>query len=172
MITTDEVYKIGTLTRTHGVHGELSFAFTDDVWDRADADYLVLMVDGILVPFFLQEYRFRSQNVALVHFVDYDDATRAEELVGMDVYFPHALTPDSEPDEYTWSYFTGFTVSDANAGTLGRVTHVYDETANVLLEVDGPDGSYLIPAAEPFILEIDAQSRHLLMQLPDGLLDL
>ena len=34
MISDNDVYKIGTLTRTHGVRGELAFQFTDDIWDR------------------------------------------------------------------------------------------------------------------------------------------
>ena len=66
MIKESDVYKIGSITRTHGVKGEVSLSFTDDVWDRADADYLVLRIDGILVPFFMEEYRFRSDTTALV----------------------------------------------------------------------------------------------------------
>ena len=61
-VNTDTCYKIGIITRTHGTRGELSINFTDDVWDRADADYIFLMVDGILVPFFLEEWRFRSDS--------------------------------------------------------------------------------------------------------------
>ena len=59
-VNTDSCYKISVITRTHGTRGELSINFTDDVWDRADADYIFLMVAGILVPFFLEEWRFRS----------------------------------------------------------------------------------------------------------------
>ena len=55
MIKESEVYKIGSITRTHGVRGEVALSFTDDVWDRADADYPVLRIYGILVPFFIEE---------------------------------------------------------------------------------------------------------------------
>ena len=54
MIKREEVYKIGKLGKTHGVSGELSFLFEDDVFDRADADFLILDIDGILVPFFIE----------------------------------------------------------------------------------------------------------------------
>ena len=70
MITDHDVYKIGSLTRTHGVRGEVAFQFTDDVWDRVEADYLFLRLDGLLVPFFLEEWRFRSDDVALLKFED------------------------------------------------------------------------------------------------------
>ena len=77
MIREEEVYKIGMLTKTHGVSGELSLSFTDDVFDRVDADYLVCKMDGILVPFFMEEYRFKNDTTALVKFADID----TEELI-------------------------------------------------------------------------------------------
>ena len=66
MIRKEEVFKIGVINKPHGVKGEVSFTFTDDIFDRVDCDYLILLMDGILVPFFMEEYRFRSDNVALV----------------------------------------------------------------------------------------------------------
>lgn len=169
MIKESEVYKIGTITRTHGVKGEVSLSFTDDVWDRADADYLVLRIDGILVPFFMEEYRFRSDTTALIKFQDYNSADAAKELCGCDVYFPHALTPALEDeDEYSWRYFTGFRVVDERAGELGEITYVDDSTQNVLFHI----GEHLIPAVESFITHVDHQARVITMQLPEGLLDL
>lgn len=51
MIRKEEVFKIGTINKPHGVKGEVSFTFTDDIFDRVDCDYLILLLDGILVPF-------------------------------------------------------------------------------------------------------------------------
>ena len=160
MIKESEVYKIGSITRTHGVRGEVALSFTDDVWDRADADYLVLRIE---------EYRFRSDTTALIKFQDYDSAETAKELCGCDVYFPHALTPEPDEDEeYTWRYFTGFRVVDEKAGELGEITYVDDSTQNILFHI----GDRLIPAVEQFISHIDYQARIITMRLPEGLLDL
>ena len=172
MIEESEVYKIGTLTRVHALRGELSFSFTDDVWDRVDAEYLVLRVDGILVPFFLEEYRFRGDSVALLKFLDIDTADSAQEFVGCDVYFPFSLTPEEEPEDMRLSYFTGFRVKDVNRGDLGVVSSVDDSTANVLFRVDGPSGELLIPAVDAFIRGVDHAARTVEMDLPEGLLDL
>ncbi len=164
-----DTYKIGTLTRTHGIGGELSMNFTDDVWDRAEADYVFLEVDGIQVPFFLESWRFRSDSVALLKFQDIDSSESALEYVGADVYFPHDLTPEpSEDDEYTWRHFTGWKVVDAIAGEIGEIEHVEDSTANTIFFV----GDKLIPATEDFIERIDAKERTIYMNLPEGLLDL
>ena len=164
-----DTYKIGTLTRTHGIGGELSMNFTDDVWDRADADYVFLEVDGIQVPFFLEGWRFRSDSVALLKFQDIDSSESALEYVGADVYFPHDLTPEpSKDDEYTWRHFTGWKVVDDIAGEIGEIEHVEDSTANTIFFV----GDKLIPATEDFIERIDAKERTIYMNLPEGLLDL
>ena len=61
MIRKEEVYKIGIFNKPHGIHGELSFTFTDDIFDRVEAEYLICLLDGIFVPFFIEEYRFRSK---------------------------------------------------------------------------------------------------------------
>ena len=66
MIKKDEIFKIGIFNKPHGVKGEVSFTFTDDIFDRVDCEYLVCLLDGIFVPFFIEEYRFRSDTTALV----------------------------------------------------------------------------------------------------------
>ena len=168
MIKEEEIYRIGRITRTHGVKGEVAMQFTDDVWDRVETDYLVLCVDGIFVPFFMEEYRFRSDTVALVKFMDYDTADQAKELCGVDVWFPHSLTPDRSDEPYSWMYFTGFSVVDEQAGVLGTIDYVDDTTANVLFHV----GDTMVPAAEEFIVDIDHPGRVVRMRLPEGLLSL
>ena len=47
MIKKEEVYRIGIFNKPHGVKGELQFSFTDDIFDRVEADYLICLMDGI-----------------------------------------------------------------------------------------------------------------------------
>ena len=169
MIREEEVYKIGKLGKTHGVKGEISFLFDDDVFDRVDADYLVLMVDGILVPFFIEEYRFRSDSNAIVKFEDVDTQERARELTGCDVYFPRGLA-DNDEETISWAEIVGFEVIDANTGkSAGRISSVDDTTINILFELE--DGT-LIPASEELITDINQENRTITIDIPDGLLEL
>ena len=168
MIKEDEVYKIGRIGKPHGISGEVTLRFSDDVFDRVDADYLVLMVDGILVPFFIEEYRFRSDEVALVKFEDIDTKDRASELTGCDVFFPRHLA-DAGDDVLTWSQIVGYDIVDVLSDkTIGRIEAVDETTINTLLELS--DGT-LIPAADEFIEDIDHEERKLMMRLPKGLVN-
>ena len=168
MIKEDEVYKIGRIGKPHGISGEVTLRFSDDVFDRVDADYVVLLVDGILVPFFIEEYRFRSDEVALVKFEDIDTKDRASELTGCDVFFPRHLA-DAGDDVLTWSQIVGYDIVDVSSGkTIGRIEAVDETTINTLLELS--DGT-LIPAADEFIEDIDHEERKLMMRLPEGLVN-
>ena len=169
MIKQEEVYKIGRLGKAHGVKGEVSFQFDDDIFDRMDADYLVLDIDGILVPFFMEEYRFRSDTVCLVKFCDIDTQQRAQELTGCDVYFPRTLA--EEADEMpSLSMLVGFEiVNNANGETIGHIAAIDDSTANILFEME--DGM-LIPANDELITDIDSEQRLIRMNIPEGLLDI
>ena len=169
MIRREDVYRIGKLGKTHGVRGEISFLFDDDVFDRVDADYLILSIDDILVPFFIEEYRFKTDSNALMKFEGVDTQERARELTGCEVYFPHELA-DSDEDTISWAAIVGFDITDADSSrTIGRIAAVDDSTINILFELE--DGR-LIPASEDLITAIDQQARTITMRLPDGLLNL
>lgn len=171
MIKPEEVYRIGRLGKPHGVKGEISFMFDDDVFDRVDADYLVVCVEGILIPFFIEEYRFRSSETALMKFDGIDSQEQARELTNCEVLFPYALT-DSDDGGMTMAQIVGFSIVDSHQA-VGTITSVDDSTENILFEVLTADNrTILIPAVPEFIKDIDEEKRTITMDLPGGLLDL
>ena len=172
MIRPEEVYCIGKFTRSHGVQGERSLSFTDDVFDRVDCPYLVCSMDDILVTFVIEEYRFKSNNVALIKFERIDTSEAASIFTNKEVYFPKAYAEQAEDGEYSWQYFIGFKTEDAEHGYLGELVDVDESTVNILFVVERTNGEeLLIPAQEAFIEDID-HDRHLIkFKLPDGLLE-
>ena len=169
MIKAEEVYKIGRIGKAHGIKGEVSLQYDDDIFDRVDADYVVLDVDGILVPFYMEEYRFRNDSVCLVKFCDIDTQQRASELTGCEVYFPRSLA--EEADEMpSLASLVGFEIVDASDGkTVGNIVAIDDQTANILFELE--DGT-LIPANDDLITDIDWAGKRITMNIPKGLLEL
>lgn len=169
MIRKDDVYKIGRLGKAHGIKGEISFHFDDDVFERTDADYLVLDIDGILVPFFIEEYRFRSDSTALMKFDGIDTMERAKELTDTDVFFPRELS-DEDGEHISWAEIIGFKLVDTVTGTVaGTIATVDNTTMNTLFELE--DGR-LIPASEDLIQSIDTKKHQIAIKLPEGILEL
>ena len=170
MIKEQEVYKIGVIGKAHGVKGELSIQIDDDVFDRVDAEYLVLKLDGIFVPFFMEEYRFKSDSVALVKFEGVDTQERARELTGVEVYFPRELAEQDEEAELSYAALVGYTLIDNNSGKpVGTIAYVDEQTLNIMFELE--DGR-LIPASEELIVDVDQKNRTITLDIPEGILDL
>lgn len=171
MIRNEEVYKIGQITKPHGLKGELSMNVDDDIFDRVDCPYLICDVDGLLVPFFIEEYRFKTGSTALIKFADIDSSEKAQILIGSTVYFENKYIEDGDEEEVSLNYFIGFTVKDGDK-VLGPITDIDDQTENWLFVVEHKEDELLIPAQEDFIVDIDHKKRIITMNLPTGLVEL
>lgn len=154
------------------MHGELLFTFDDDIFDQVEADYIVCLMDGILVPFFFESYRFRSDSTALIKLEGIDTEQQARRMTNVEVYFPKEHAEKLDDNELTWNYFVGFLIKDINKGEIGKVTDVDDSTINTLFVVDHKGTEVLIPAQEDFMVELNRKKKVITMHLPEGLLEL
>lgn len=177
MIRTDEVFKIGYITKHRGLRGEVELSFTDDCFDTGDAEYLVLDMDGIFVPFFWEEYRFKNNDTAIVKFEHIDNEEQARRLAGHAVFYPKAHVAASKTDGgqtlSSYKALTGFTVYDAAGKALGEITHVDDSSANTLITLAQADGQeFILPFHNDFLVNFDLKERFLQLELPEGLLEI
>lgn len=173
MIRKEEVFKIGLFNKPHGVQGELSFTFTDDIFDRTDCEYLVCLMDGILVPFFVEEYRFRSESTALVKLEGVDSAEQARRFTNVEVFFPLSYVSEDLSDELSWHFFLGYDMWEVHHGRLGILSDVDESTMNVLFIIETEKGEeLLVPVCEEFIKDVDQNARKIVLNLPEGLLQL
>ena len=168
MIELSELMPVGKIGKTHGVKGEVNCELTHDI-EMDDCDYFVLDMEGILVPFFIESYRFRNSTTALVHFDKLDDEPSVRELFGKVIYVKRELAqPEAEDGEFTAYSLIGYTLVDEQGNALGTITGVNDDTDNVLFEM----GELLIPVAAVALLGIDEKKRLAVVEIPEGLLDL
>ena len=171
MINREDVIKIGKFNKQHGIQGELSFSFTNDSFDEAENPFLICELDGILVPFRLEEYRFTSGSAALVKLKTIDSESKARRLANQDVYFPKNQIQDSILEKiYSWNYFIGFSLVDEETGEVGVITAVDDSTLNTLFIIEKDEEEILVPVAEEMITQIDKVEKKIFMTLPEGLL--
>lgn len=173
MLRLDDLYKIGRLGKPHGVKGELLFQFSDDVFDTTDADFLFVVIDGLPVPFQIEEYRFRSDDLAIIKFDGISTGEAARELTGCDVMFLRSESDKGE-GQLSWAAIMDFNVIDESTGkTIGLLRSVDDSTENLLFSVETKAGKeVLVPAPEELIKDIDTTEKTITMAIPDGLLDL
>lgn len=178
MISPDDLVEIGHIFKPHGVKGELSVAFDDPDLDPAELRCLILKMEGLPVPFFIETARRRGEASWLIKFETVDSDSDAMRLAKHDVYAIHSELPESvgNAEEGVFLYdLIGYTVLDSDENPVGKVIDVDDSTANVLLIVapdKTPDRQVMIPFADELILWLDIESRQICVQFPPGILDL
>ncbi|MCD7915782.1 MAG: ribosome maturation factor RimM [Tannerellaceae bacterium] len=174
MIRQEDVFKIGQFTKPHGIKGEISLVTQSDVFDEAENPYLICDINGILVPFFIEEYRYKSDTVILVKLENINSDQAAREFTNRDVFYP-LDEMDEENDligDITWDSLVGYQVTDEKHGDLGTITDVDESTINVLLHIRQEEKEILVPAVEEIIVAADHTDKRTTVSVPEGLLDL
>lgn len=163
MITNQQVISIGRITRTHGKRGEIQCLTSNEYWENADATFLILSIDNILVPFRVLDWRGKGSDSLIFQLDRITDEQLAQPLIGSQAYM---LASDlSQDDELlpTWQSITGYRVLDTDQGELGTIIHVDETTINTLITLDNDQ---LIPLHEDFIINLEPDKQLLTICLP------
>ena len=174
MISREEIVKIGHFNKSHGIKGEVSFTFSNDSFIESEHPFLICEIDGIFIPFCMNECRFRSNSTVLVKLNGIDSDTQAKMFTNKDVYFlKHYINENIPENFYTWNYFIGYTLQDSLENPIGEIIAVDDTTINTLFVVNlDNDRELLIPVAEEIVKKTDNDKRIIQVEIPEGILNL
>ena len=176
MITRDELIAIGHYNKPHGVAGELSATVDVELEVLRELSCLVSDIDGIFVPFFVNAIRPKSGDSVLLTIDGIENEKEAARLVNRDIY---ALkrdyrqeSIDADADGYPLDFFIGFELRDSDGSRVGEITDVDEQTENAIFVVDRDGSEIMVPATDDLIVEFDVDNKLMVMDLPEGLLDL
>ncbi|GHV46584.1 ribosome maturation factor RimM [Bacteroidia bacterium] len=172
MISEKEIFPIGKTLKSHGVKGEILISFSSDIFENEDFKFLILEIDGIFVPFFIDECHIRSSETAFVKLEGINSEKAARELMGKQVFAPKKYLEKVKTNEIGFDYFIDFQIIDKNNGALGTIMEIDRSTANLLMIIETDDTPLLVPFAESYITDIDHNNKQIFVDLPEGLLDL
>lgn len=173
MILKDELIPIGQVLKPHGIHGEMAFEFTSDIFDREEVPFFIVEIDGIFVPFRVENYRMRSSSTALIQLKGVTSDEKARGFSGLTIYIASHYLSEMDDREVEAGYFEGFQLVDEHEGVLGLISEVDQTTENALFVVPvSDDDELLIPVSDEYIVHIDHERRIIRVNLPEGLLDL
>lgn len=172
MISFEEVFPIGQIQKTHGVAGEMACSFSSEIFSEENIDFVVLDIEGILVPFYISSFRPKGQKSGLLMLEGINSETEARQLSGKKLYIPKYHLDKVDSQEIDLSYFIGFEVQDGQAGRVGRINDVDETTPNSLFVVSCGKEELLIPAGADYIRSVDHEQGILYVDLPEGLIDL
>jgi len=172
MINRNELVQIGQFRKPHGKQGEIVFSFTNDSFTSDEHTFLILDMDGIFVPFRIENCRLTSDTSAYLKLKNIDSDQKARQLTNKEVFFHKKYIREGiDSDSFTWDYFIGFILIDERLGKVGRIADVDTTTENTLFIIEKGKEEILIPAVEEFIIHIDENQEELTVSLPEGLIE-
>jgi 16S rRNA processing protein RimM len=163
-------YKIGYVAKTHGLKGEVTLVITEAV-DLGLLKSFFLEIKDNLVPYFISTLSDRGDK-AFAKFEDVNTLEQANTLKGCSIYIEKAARPKLKRGEFYDDEVIGFQVEDEDSEPIGVVKEVVQSGANRLLELNYLGKEVLIPVNGPFIVSINKTKRKIVVQLPEGFLDL
>lgn len=183
---------VGQIGKPHGIRGEVSVAVrTDEPEERfvagsvfttevprdrrvstapAAAPGIVYEVPPTLV---LESVRWH-QGRGIAQFEGVHDRSVAEALRGVLLQVESSgLKPPSDPDEFHDHELVGLSVVSSDGAVIGRVARIDHAPASDLIVLDkSGGGTALIPFVSALVPTVDVAGGRIVVDLPDGLLDL
>lgn len=172
MISGGDYLHAGRTQKPYGIKGEIIILFRKAEYAEVDTEFYFLEIEGIPVPFFVEEFTFTTDVSARVKFEDVNDEKQASHYVNTEVFLPReAVKEESGENSDDWEFFVGYSIVDQHGETIGVIREVDSSTINVLFVVQHDEDELLIPATEDFIVAVDEEKKLLEMYLPEGLTD-
>ena len=113
------------------------------------------------------------KEAVLVRFDGYDDRGAVAELLGLYVLVPRAVLPPLDEGEVFYHQLLGMRVATVDGLDVGRVREVFETDPAHLLEVQDDDGRVrLIPFAAHIVKETDVAGGRIVIDPPEGLLEI
>ncbi len=168
----EDSFRIGTILKTKGLKGEVQLYVDFDNLGDIEFDALYIDMAGKLVPYFVESIKYHPNNSAYLFLEDVDTIEKASKLVKRDVYLPNKLKPKKKKSDFTLLDLKGFTAIDINEGELGEISSIQELPQQFIATVNYKDCEVLFPLNEDIIKSIDVVKGIVLIDLPDGLLDI
>jgi len=168
-----ELVVIARAVKPRGLKGEIVAELLTDFPERfEDVEELILVSPGgERKSGRLEDYWFQNDRVIL-KLSGYDDVETAKELVGFDFAVPESERVLLDEDEYYDWELEGCTVRVGNE-SIGKVQSVIKTGATEILQIAGENGrEHLVPLVDEIVIEIDTAEKLIVVDPPEGLLDL
>lgn len=167
----DDYIRVGVITSTHGIKGEVKvYPTTDDINRFEYLDRVYLDLGKEYKPLRIELVRYYKQLIIL-KFKDINDINDIEKYKGKDLLIPKDEAIKLNEDEYFIFDLIDSEVYSEDGTKLGIVTEVLTSSANDVYVVKTSDNrELLLPAIKECILDVDTANKKIIVHLMDGLL--
>lgn len=165
---------IARIVKARGIRGEVACDLATDFPERFQQieDTTVVMPGGLRLGLKLENHWFHKDRVIL-KFASYDTMNDAERLVGGVLVISDSDTLELEEDEFYEYDIIGLEAVTVEGNKIGQVMDLLHTGSSDLLVIEGENKrEILIPFVDDICKEVDLEAKRIIIDPPDGLLDL
>ena len=166
----EECFKVAYVSKTHGLAGEVTISLLPECPDLSSIKSIFVEKGGSLIPYFIKSISIKGDK-AYVRFEDVDSIDKAAELKSASLYLAKTERPKLSRGEFYNDEIVGFEVEES-AHQLGKVTDIMEAGPNRFLVIDHNGKEVLIPINGPFIKSVNKSKKRVIVELPEGFLDI
>ncbi len=167
-----ELVSIGYTKKAHGVKGAIRVSIKDQYLATfEEIDVLFLALKGRNIPFFIESKVFETPY--RVTFEDHTTREAIEPLTGKEILIQKdKLILEETPDDLIYGAYIGYLIVDNTEGEIGTIRDIQEFPQQEMAFVLYQNKEILLPLNEYLIESIEEDSKTILVNLPEGLLDL
>lgn len=168
----EDLLKVGIISSTHGIKGEVKvFPTTDDPQRFKKLDRVLLDNGKEKRELEIQSVKFFKQFV-IVKFADINDINDVEQYKGSSLFVTRKQAVKLDKDEYFIADLIGISVISPKEQLKGILKDVIETGANDVYVIELSDGrELLLPAIKECVLSVDIEKGEMQIRLLDGLLE-
>jgi 16S rRNA processing protein RimM len=170
-----EYVEIGRFRKPHGLGGEVKGDIDERYWDDvAEIDAFFVEIRGEKTPYFI-EY-LRGKGTLIMKFEDIDTKEDASLFTSKSLFLRREDVNLSEEEindtGLEFSYLEGYELHVEEIGKVGTIKEVEEYPQQEMATIEQGAKSFLVPLRTAWILSVDKDKKIVLMDLPEGLLDI
>ncbi|MBE9490073.1 MAG: 16S rRNA processing protein RimM [Bacteroidetes bacterium] len=168
-----DCFYLGKIVKKYSFKGEVLVKLDTDqpeIYNNLDAVFIE--IKNNLIPFFIERSQLHKSQLLRIKFEDVITEADADAILKSELYLPLELLPKLEGNKFYFHEVIGFKVEDVNFGNVGVIKGINDTTSQALFEIDRDGMEILIPLNDDFIKKIDRENKTIIVETPDGLIDL
>lgn len=168
----EELFRVGVISNTHGIRGEVKvYPTTDNVRRFDDLKEVILDTGKEQLNLHVTSVKY-FKNMVILKFKEFDNINDIIPYKGMDLLVTRKNAIPLEEGEYYIADIIGNKVITDEDKILGTLTDVLQTGANDVYVVKTKDGKeVLLPSIEECILDRDIENKIVKVHIMKGLLD-
>jgi 16S rRNA processing protein RimM len=164
---------LGRITKVSGYEGavavKLEKIFTENI---PQLESVFLEIEGRPVPFFISGLEYSGADILKLRFVGYDSVEKISEFTGCRVFLTNEFIDEKNQNKDN-QLLIDYYVYTKESILIGPILEIISNNGQWLLNIDSPGNkNILIPFHEDFIISIDKRKKTVVMDIPEGLLDI